>query len=448
MGDPTTWETLTKSVDDLTTIIQQIEENLLTHNQDPSAHGQSGEGVYTHRIAAVLDHVDESVENAKILKMARAYKYIVDPGGDGDYTTIEDALAQVTADGWGSVFVKDAIYTPAEDIVVPSNCRFTGESRDGVVIDFNGGDFQLVVKGTIVLGLLGTITVTTDDATVTGAGTNFSTKITAGDYLRIDDSWYKVDTVTNDTSLELDGTFRGDTRAALDYDVITAKVNIQAENFTVQQSIDSQGVLFEAVLNSQFRNIRSIKNTTSGFKSYFCGDCSFQDLFGHFNSLSGMLIDNCQSSYFLGLSALSNDRYGIQVQGVETRSIVVFGSNASHNDWVGLRIIAGNRASYISCSAVGNDGDGIELLGTDYNKLIDCNAEDNGENGFNIVTGSKYNRVTDCDALNNVGTGIILTGGVPSTTKNIVKGCVALGNTVAQITDAGVANDVNHNIVA
>lgn len=67
MPEPVTWSTLTKTVDDLTTIVQQIAADLLVHNQDPSAHGQSGEVVQTHRVAAILDHLDGSVSFKKLM---------------------------------------------------------------------------------------------------------------------------------------------------------------------------------------------------------------------------------------------------------------------------------------------------------------------------------------------------------------------------------------------
>jgi len=66
MGDPTTWDTLPKAIDDLTTIVEQIAADILTHNTDPSAHGQSGESVYDHRTSEDLDHPDGSVSLKKI----------------------------------------------------------------------------------------------------------------------------------------------------------------------------------------------------------------------------------------------------------------------------------------------------------------------------------------------------------------------------------------------
>lgn len=60
MSAPTIWSTLPKTVDDLTTIEEQIDADILTHNTDPSAHGQSGEAVEAHRSNDPLDH-DEGV---------------------------------------------------------------------------------------------------------------------------------------------------------------------------------------------------------------------------------------------------------------------------------------------------------------------------------------------------------------------------------------------------
>ena len=67
MADPVTWSSLSKSVADLTTIVEQIAADILAHNLDPSAHGQSGEGIYTHRIASILDHADGSISFKKFL---------------------------------------------------------------------------------------------------------------------------------------------------------------------------------------------------------------------------------------------------------------------------------------------------------------------------------------------------------------------------------------------
>lgn len=61
-----TWNTLPKTINDSQTIAGYIAAQLATHNADGSAHGQSDEALYNHRIATILDHLDASVTNPKI----------------------------------------------------------------------------------------------------------------------------------------------------------------------------------------------------------------------------------------------------------------------------------------------------------------------------------------------------------------------------------------------
>ena len=67
MGEPIVWDLLTKKVDDLTTIVEQIAADILTHNLDPSAHGQVDEAIEVHRTNDELDHIDGSISLKKLL---------------------------------------------------------------------------------------------------------------------------------------------------------------------------------------------------------------------------------------------------------------------------------------------------------------------------------------------------------------------------------------------
>jgi len=61
MADPITWYALGRTVDDTETILAAVDAKLLTHNLDPSAHGQAGEVVFEHRTSSLLDHLFGSV---------------------------------------------------------------------------------------------------------------------------------------------------------------------------------------------------------------------------------------------------------------------------------------------------------------------------------------------------------------------------------------------------
>jgi len=62
MADPITWYALGRNVSDNQSIIEEMQAELLAHNQDVSAHGQSSEAVYNHRIAEIMDHLEGSVD--------------------------------------------------------------------------------------------------------------------------------------------------------------------------------------------------------------------------------------------------------------------------------------------------------------------------------------------------------------------------------------------------
>lgn len=62
MPDPITWYTVPRTVDDLETIMEAIDAKILTHNQDPSSHGQTGESLDDHRVEDELDHPFGSID--------------------------------------------------------------------------------------------------------------------------------------------------------------------------------------------------------------------------------------------------------------------------------------------------------------------------------------------------------------------------------------------------
>lgn len=138
-----TWQDLAKTVIDKTKISEEIDEDIKTHTEDPSAHKQTGEAIDTHRTAAILDHIDEAVKNVKIQSGARAYTAIVDAGGGADYTTIQAAINYVNGLGGGNILIKNGTYTQAADIVLYSNINLVGESKDATIIDFNNTHYRI-----------------------------------------------------------------------------------------------------------------------------------------------------------------------------------------------------------------------------------------------------------------------------------------------------------------
>lgn len=147
MPDPINWYTLGRVINDPTTIDEDIDAKILAHNFDPSAHGQSDEAVYNHRISTLLDHVNYSIYNIKLHPETRPIKAFVDVGGAAEFTDLNSAIEYVYALGGGRIFVKAGTYYPGTDIIIPSNVQIEGEDRDSVIFDFEGGFYGFIANG-------------------------------------------------------------------------------------------------------------------------------------------------------------------------------------------------------------------------------------------------------------------------------------------------------------
>jgi len=146
MPDPISWYALGRTVGDITTIDEEIDTKILTHNLDASAHGQSDEAVYNHRISTLLDHVNYSIYNIKMHPETRPIKAFVDSGGAAEFSDIQAAIDYVHALGGGKIFIKEGTYTPGGNIIMYSDIQLEGDDDDTTIIDFEdtGGELRAV----------------------------------------------------------------------------------------------------------------------------------------------------------------------------------------------------------------------------------------------------------------------------------------------------------------
>lgn len=66
MPEPITWNTISKAIGDLTTIVEQIQSDIETHNQEAASHKDAGASLDGHRTAVPIDHPEQSVDTAQI----------------------------------------------------------------------------------------------------------------------------------------------------------------------------------------------------------------------------------------------------------------------------------------------------------------------------------------------------------------------------------------------
>lgn len=148
------WGNLSKTNSDSTLIDEAIGAAVASHNNNPDAHLGTGQALQSHRAADIIDHLAESVVNDKIRANARTYLAIVDPDGDGDYTTLEDACDYAFTKGSGSIFVKKGMYTPTRDLKLKYGIDIYGEGPNETVVNLSSTTFKsLNVSGSLELGV-------------------------------------------------------------------------------------------------------------------------------------------------------------------------------------------------------------------------------------------------------------------------------------------------------
>lgn len=148
MPDPITWGALAKAIGDNTLVSEEIATLILDHNLDPSAHGQSNEAVYNHRISELLDHVSYSIYNAKINPASRVYQAIVGDGLSGDFSGLQEAIDWTHLYGGGRILIKKGTYHIPGTITLYSDIILEGEDSDLSILDFDQLESRIEIIGT------------------------------------------------------------------------------------------------------------------------------------------------------------------------------------------------------------------------------------------------------------------------------------------------------------
>lgn len=258
---------------------------------------------------------------------------IVAPSG-GDYTLPSAAFAA----GHKSIFVRSGTYAETTDVLVPANGRIFGEqSGADVTLSFTG---SVGVKADASGGTkdtAGTISLTSNSTTVTGSGTDFLS-LSPGDHLIVGTTCYPINSITNDTSLELLHAYRGPTESGLSYIAQTMNTGISIENIEITGS-SGTGLYLRAIRESHLSNV-FVKSCAKNIEVLDCCNVRFDGFSSRFSTATGM-----ELSTSVGLR--------------------VTNSHISNNTGDGITFLTDGNGCAISDSFVdSNGGDGIDVQGT------------------------------------------------------------------------------------
>lgn len=367
------------------------------------------------------------------------YDAIVDVNGNGEFVSIAEAFAN----GHVSVFVRNGVYMETSNIVMPDYGSITGESGGNVIIHFLGMNNGIVADGSGgTKETAGTISVTNLNSTVVGTGTTF-TNLTPGNFILVGTNYYKIASITDDTSLELADTYRGVTMSGLSYIGQPMYTGILLIKLIITGAATS-GIYLRACWHFTLKSV-AIKQNYPNLSLINCGDSALIHVLIEYGvGDGGIIIENGVSISFDTADVYNNLGHGIYITGY-AESLIFKSCETSNNGGCGFYVGGNNCIDLdITTSVIkANTSDGVYLGANTQNcHITQLTSRNNGGNGL-LVLGNEHN-ITSNFCNDNTVNGILINGD-----DSIVNGNTCRRNAVSGIKIETGSTDnivVNNNV--
>lgn len=317
------------------------------------------------------------------------YDAIIDSKFLGDYTS----LAEAFSNNKSSVYIRTGTYIESSDIVLPNRGKIIGEAIGEVYIFLTNGAKIISDASSGNKETAGTISITHNTTTVTGSGTTF-TNLNVGDFILISNNFYEIESITNNTSMELKDTFRGNTLSGESYMAQNMYSGINIENIIVLNS-SGVGIYLRGIRHSVINSV-AITGCSPNLQIIDSGDSSLQTIISSHGTGDGIEINNCYDILCTTGNIYNNTSNGVSIKG--NSNCIIFES--------------------CTCTSNGNYGFSIEDT-VNNTKLIDSIAKNNLSKGINTTINTNNIIINSCNILNNGGNGIELSGNTNIITSSI-----------------------------
>ena len=400
-----------------------------------------------------IEAIKEALEETSTFKTIQ-----LEPGED-----IQDTIDKLSVEGGGTVELAAGTYSLRNNLNLKNSVYLTGAARDTTILDFNLLAFGVKGAGTSTYAV-GTITSIAGGVSVTGSGTSWLANVTALEaHLFINERWHLIAAVTSDTTLVLAEAYSGPTvGAGTAYRIAKPVKDTHLKDLTIKNSTgtgvdfdDGRDILIDNVLildanvGLRFENsatfalnqVVSVSHTSDGAQFVNCGFADIEGLATEGNGGNGVTLDNC-NTFPMGTSASnSNTADGYNITGSND---VVLEVQANRNGGQGIELVATNDNVMIDHALIdGNTSDGIKLTATSDNcKIEESNIKNNGAYGINIAAASCDNTIIHGNtfsgnvtaAINNSGTTTLIRDNSPDS----VNDTSGASNDLIQIDHSGV----------
>ncbi len=304
--------------------------------------------------------------------------------------------------------------------------------------NLSGGDEVRVSKSPANTSCSGTISFTKDSKTVTGSGTSFTTQLSAQDIIVDQDGWYwEVNSITNDTSLELAFTYSGNSRSGKTFQKVgvfdAGSISSSSTSF-IYPAISGSSYYSRIKISGGWDLSTQTKNGVTFFKQSgtsrngygINSSNSYVDFenFGFFRFYYGTSI-NCAASSFKDIVTACSGSIGFYFT-ADSCDIVNCQSNGGYG--------TGSRGFY--------------LAGRTDLKLKNCKSF-GFDKGFDFFSCGQF-QMTDCQSTyNNIGMyftnsdGILMINDIVK--NNYTYGCLSSRSFNINVLDSDVSNNGSSN---
>lgn len=356
------------------------------------------------------------------------YKVVVSSGDD-----VQAAIDSIGAGG-GTVFLTAGTYTLSDDLTIPSNLVLQGEGMGVVILYFQTLDKGIKVQGTSNYST-GTLSISNGSTAVVGSGTSWDGNVTTNHKIKLENFWYDVSVVTDDTHITISAKYLGVTLSGATYDSAVMATNFTLKDLTVYLS-GGNGIYIDYGHYFYIEKVTVSTCTGDGISINNSTSCSIHNCVTTDNTSDGVSLTNVDHIEFDVLWTMRNGAQGINANNVADSEyenvvarnnvdgiyfdtcgdIIVYACDLSNNSSQGIEAVSTNRIGITSTEFQNNTSDGLKLTSNcDEWRVGQSNFKDNGGYGINIaastddnnnITGNIYSGNASGD-INDAGSGTI-----------------------------------------
>src|SRR3990167_3980249 len=368
----------------------------------------------------VLSGTQDALVMARVLEILNKGTGVhsVAPGDD-----LQEAIDDLAEDGTGILHLQAGTFTLTSDITIPSGINLQGTGTS-TIIDFDNEAYQFQIVGTDVY-TTGTISITPGSTAVVGGSTVFYSGM-IGEHILLQDNWYEIVAVTDDTHLTIISPYFGTTLSSATYVISTIVDGVEISGMTIKNS-GTASIKIQYCLDVRIEDVIFLTNTSP----IDADDSSGLQILNSraFGNTTAFTFNNIHNTTWLNSGSFGCAGNGLELTSVRNCAFDVFAFEG--NGGKGMVLTDVDNTGFDNFSVRGNVGIGVELVsgctlgmsigeisynGSDGVKytasntrciLSNINLEQNGGYGVNIAASSNNMIVVSLNTFDSNASGHI-----------------------------------------